>query len=186
MRFLLAAVITCALLAGLAAAADTTNPLVSSSKGFFSLMKDDVLRSAEKVPEADYSFRPTPEVRTFGQILAHIANAQFMMCGIATDGKPVRKDFEKTATTKAEIEAALKEGFTACDAVYQKLTDAEAAQTVPFFGRQSTKLGVLDFNIAHGFEHYGNLVTYMRMKGIVPPSSERRPPAPAAQPKSGS
>jgi len=84
------------------------------------------------------------------------------------------RNFEKTATTKAEIVAALNEGFAFCDSVYQKLTDADAAAMVPFFGQQRTKLSMLDFNIAHGFEHYGNLVTYMRMKGIVPPSSEKK------------
>ncbi len=184
MKSLFTAVSAFALVAGVAAAADVPNPLVATSSAFYSLIKNDVLGSAEKMPEADYSFRPTPEVRTYGELLAHIANAQFMMCGIVSDGKPVRKDFEKTAKTKAEIDAAVKEGFAFCDAVYQKLTDADAATMVPFFGRQATKLGVLDFNIAHAFEHYGNLVTYMRIKGIVPPSSEPRKPAaaPATKP----
>ena len=70
--------------------------------------------------------------------------------------------------------AALKDGFAFCDAQYRKLTDAEAAKSVDWFGGQRTKLSILDFNIAHAFEHYGNLVTYMRIKGIVPPSSEPR------------
>jgi uncharacterized damage-inducible protein DinB len=182
MKSLFTAVSLFALLAGVAAAADAPNPLVGTSHGFYGLIKGDVLASAEKVPEADYSFRPTPDVRTFGEILGHIANAQFMMCGIASDGKPVSKDFEKTAKTKAEIEAALKEGFAFCDAVYAKMTDADAATMVPFFGHQVTKLGMLDFNIAHSFEHYGNLVTYMRIKGIVPPSSTPRKPAAGAAP----
>jgi len=147
---------------------------MTSSHAFYSLLKDDVLGSADKMAEADYSFRPTPDVRTYGEILGHIANAQFLLCGIASDGKMVMRNFEKTATTKAEIVAALNEGFAFCDSVYQKLTDADAAAMVPFFGQQRTKLSMLDFNIAHGFEHYGNLVTYMRMKGIVPPSSEKK------------
>ena len=183
MKFLFTAVSLFALVAGVASAADAPNPLLASSSAFYGQMKDVVLRSADKMPEADYSFRPTPEVRTYGGVLAHIADAQFLLCGIATDGKMVFKGYEKTAKTKAEIVAALKEGFAACDALYQKLTDADAATTVSWFGQQRTKLSILDFNIAHGYEHYGNLVTYMRIKGIVPPSSEPRKPAAAAAPK---
>jgi uncharacterized damage-inducible protein DinB len=178
MKVLVAAVCLSALLAGTAVAADApANPLISSSQAFYAQLKDVVLRSADKMPEADYSFRPVPEVRTFGGILAHIADAQFMMCGMASGSRPAMKGFEKTATTKADIIAALKDGFAFCDGVYAKMTDADAATTVPMFGQQRTKLSVLDFNIAHGYEHYGNLVTYMRIKGIVPPSSERRPPS---------
>ena len=150
------------------------NPLVDSSKGTYAMVKNVVLRSAEKVPEEDFSFRPTAEVRTFGQILGHIAGAQYLLCGIAATGKPERKDIEKTATTKAALTAALKEAFAYCDAVYARTTDSDAASMVTLFGRKVTKLGALDFNIAHTYEHYGNLVTYMRLKNIVPPSSERR------------
>ena len=174
MKFLFTAVSAFALLSGVAAAADAPSPLMASSSAFYGLMKDNVLRSADKMAEADYSFRPTPDVRTYGELLAHIANAQFIFCGIASDGKMVMKNFEKTAKTKTEIVAALNEGFAFCDRVYQKLTDTDAATMVSFFGQQRTKLSLLDFNIAHGFEHYGNLVTYMRMKGIVPPSSEKK------------
>lgn len=174
MKFLFTAASALALLAGVATAADAPNPLMASSSAFYGLMKDNVLRSADKMAEADYSFRPTPDVRTYGELLAHIANAQFIFCGIASDGKMVMKNFEKTAKTKAEIVAALNEGFAFCDSVYQRLTDGDAAAMVSFFGQQRTKLSLLDFNIAHSYEHYGNLVTYMRMKGIVPPSSEKK------------
>ncbi len=173
MRFLLFAVSLLTLLPGLVTAADTPNPLIASSSAFYSLLKDDVLRSAEKMAEADYSFRPTPDVRTYGELLTHIASAQFLFCGIASNGKMVMKNYA-TAKTKSEIVSALQEGFAFCDGVYGKMTDADAATMVSFFGQQRTKLSMLDFNIAHGFEHYGNLVTYMRMKGIVPPSSEKR------------
>ena len=172
---LLVAVVSLFALLGVAVAADApANPLINSSHDFYGLMKRDVLGSADKMPEADYSFSPTPEVRTYGKLLAHIANAQFLFCSIVADGKPTMKNFETTAKTKADIVAALNEGFNYCDSVYQKLTDADAAAMVPFFGQERTKLSLLDFNIAHGFEHYGNLVTYMRMKGIVPPSSEKK------------
>ena len=93
-------------------------------------------------------------------------------CGPVAEGKPLDKGIEKTAKTKTEILAAVKDAFAYCDATYAKMTDANAAELASFFGRQMTKLGIMDFNTAHTMEHYGNLVTYMRLKGIVPPSSE--------------
>lgn len=168
--FVLIVVASCAVLA----AQEGSNPLITTSKATYTSIKDNVLRSAEKVPEEDYAFRPAPEVRTFGQLLGHIADAQYLFCGAVRNGKGERKGIEKTATTKAALVEALKEAFAYCDATYSKLTDANAAQMTTLFGRQLTKLGVMDFNTAHTDEHYGNLVTYMRMKNIVPPSSEKR------------
>jgi len=150
------------------------NPQLASSKAFFEQVKSLVLRSADKMPEDKYGFRPSDDVRTYGQILAHIADAQFFLCGIAKEGKPTGKGFEKSATTKPAIVQALKEGFAYCDALYGSLTDAGSAATVSWFKQPRTKLSMLSFNIAHGMEHYGNLVTYMRINKIVPPSSEQQ------------
>lgn len=158
------------------------NPLVTVSKNIYGISKNDVLRSADKIPEDLWSFQPTKDVRTAGQLFAHIADAQYEFCGLVVEGKSVSKGIEKTHKTRAEIVAALKEAFAYCDGAYARLTDATAPEMVPFFGMKITKLGAMDFNIAHNMEHYGNLVTYMRIKGIVPPSSERRP-APASQKK---
>ena len=157
------------------------NPLVAVSKGIYASAKTDILRSAEKVPEEMWSFQPVKDVRTFGQLFAHVADGQYEFCGVVAEGKPVDKGIEKTLKTKAEIVAALKEAFAYCDAAYIKMTDADAATMVNLFGMKLTKLGDMDLNIAHTMEHYGNLVTYMRIKGIVPPTSE--PAAPAAAPK---
>ena len=172
-RYLSTLVCASCLASGILAAADDANPLMASSKAFYSQIKGTILRSADKMPEENFSFKPSPDVRTYGQVLAHIADAQYTICGIAATGKPAMKTNEKAATTKAEIVAALKEAFAFCDAQYAKMTDADAVGSVDFFGGKRTKLSILDFNIAHAFEHYGNLVTYMRIKGIVPPSSER-------------
>jgi uncharacterized damage-inducible protein DinB len=150
-----------------------TGPVVSTSKAFYAMSKDDILRTAAKVPEELWSWQPTPEVRTFGQLFAHLADGQYEMCSPVT-GKTVDKGIEKNVKGKAAITAALKEAFAYCDAVYAGMTDADAVTTVKFFGQQMTKIGVMDFNTAHNNEHYGNLVTYMRLKGIVPPSSEPR------------
>ena len=147
------------------------NPLVTTSKNVYGISKDDILRSVDKIPDALWSFQPTKEVRTVAQLFAHIADGQYEFCS-AAEGKQIDKGIEKTAKTKADVGAAVKEAFAYCDAAFAKMTDADAAAMVPFFGRQLSRLGIMDFNTAHTMEHYGNLVTYMRIKGIVPPSSE--------------
>ena len=166
------------LFAAVAFAQDTpANPLVTVSKNIYAISKTNILGSVDKIPEETWSFQPTKEVRTVAQLFAHIADAQYEFCGVAAEGKSIAKDIEKTRKTKAEIVPALKEAFAYCDDAYAKMTDAGAAEMVSFFGMRITKLGAMDFNTAHNMEHYGNLVTYMRIKGIVPPSSEPRPPA---------
>jgi uncharacterized damage-inducible protein DinB len=161
----------------LSAQEQSGNPLMSTSKGIFNISKNNILGSVDKIPEDLWSFKPTPEVRTVAQLFAHIADAQYEFCGVAAEGKPGNKGIEKSATSKAQIVSALKEAFGYCESVYADLTDAKAAETVKFFGMNITRLGAMDFNTAHNMEHYGNLVTYMRLKNIVPPSSTPRQPA---------
>ena len=169
------------LFAAVASAQETTpaNPLVTVSKALYAMAKNDILGSVDKIPEEMWSFQPTKEVRTVAQLFAHVADGQYEFCGVAAEGKSVSKDIEKTRKTKAEIVPALKEAFAYCDAAYDKMTDASAAELASLFGMRMTKLGAMDFNIAHTMEHYGNLVTYMRIKGTVPPSSEPRQPGAA-------
>ncbi len=146
--------------------------MMSSSKVFYSNAKQDILRSAEKVPEDKYAFKPVNTVRTFGQILAHVADGQYEFCGGAAS-KHDDKGVEQSAKSKADIVAALKVAFAYCDAIYAGMNDAKAAEMIPAFGgAKISRLSMLDFNVAHTMEHYGNLVTYMRIQGIVPPSSE--------------
>lgn len=163
--------------------AQPANPLIATSKAMFNISKGDVMGSFDKVGEDLWSYQPTKDVRTFGQLFAHIADAQYEFCGVASEGRPIDKGLEKSAKSKAEVGAALKEAFAYCESAYAGLTDAKAAETVKFFGMNITRLGAMDFNIAHNMEHYGNLVTYMRMKNIVPPSSEPRKPAAASNNK---
>jgi uncharacterized damage-inducible protein DinB len=154
------------------------NPLIATSKAIFGISKTDILGSVDKIPADLWSYQPTKEVRTVGQLFAHVADGQYEFCGVAAEGKAVSKNIEKTAKTKDEIVAALKEAFAYCDSAYANMTDAKGAETVKAFGMTVTRLGALDFNTAHNMEHYGNLVTYMRLKNIVPPSSEpRKPPS---------
>ncbi|HUS06707.1 MAG TPA: DinB family protein [Bryobacteraceae bacterium] len=159
------------------------NPQLASAKAYYVMVRSNVLKSADKMPEDKWGFRPVDEVKSYGQMLAHIADAQFYVCGVAKLGdssKTGNRSVEKTATTKAEIVKWLNEGFAYCDSLYSELTDTSSAAMVNFFGQQRTKLSVLAFNTAHVYEHYGNLVTYMRMNKIVPPTSEPPPAAPPA------
>jgi len=132
-----------------------------------------VLRTAEKVPEDLYSFKPTPEIRSLGALLGHIADGNSLICSLANGEKPTFAPVNEKKTTRAELVAALKASFAVCDKVFDTTTDANASTPVDMFGQKQTRLGVLAFNNSHTWEHYGNLVTYMRLKNIVPPSSEK-------------
>lgn len=148
--------------------------------------KNNILRSAEKMPEEFYGLRPgaQEEVRTFGQHVAHVAKFAFLWCSQARgEANPIAgNDIEKTLTTKAAILKAATDAFTYCDAAYAALTDATANDIVDITqenGRQQKlpRMGLLMLNVAHGNEIYGSMVTTMRIKNIVPSSSEPRPPA---------
>jgi uncharacterized damage-inducible protein DinB len=155
------------LLAVFPVSAQISNPLSTEAKQAYTEVKNDILKSAEKMPEENYGFKPAPRVRTFGQILGHIAEEQYFYCG-AVKGEQKAVDLEKIMTSKAELIAALQDSFAYCDAVYDGLTDATAVQMV----KRGTKLKLLWGNTVHNNSHYGNLVTYLRIKGIVPPSTE--------------
>lgn len=130
-------------------------------------------RSATDAPESLYSFRPTPDVRTFGEILGHVAGSQKMFCAMVL-GEPVPAEdaVEKAATTKAALVAALKESNDYCAKAYAT-TDAANTAMLDLFGQQRSRQYTLLMNVTHNNEHYGNLVTYMRMNKMVPPSSRR-------------
>src|SRR5258708_134272 len=136
--------------------------------------------SAEKMPEENYNFKPTDAIRSFGQVVGHVADAQYLFCSIALGEKNPAPKIEQTKTSKADLIAALTDAFAYCDKAYDGMTDASAAQTVKVFGRAMPKPVVLTVNDRHTAEHYGNLAIYLRLKNIVPPSSE---PAVQPQPK---
>ncbi|MGH9651423.1 MAG: DinB family protein, partial [Terriglobales bacterium] len=164
------------------APADAENPASAALRQFYNGAKRNILRGAEKMPEENYSFRATPEVRTFSELLAHIAEGNYLFCS-SLKGEPVpvaRGELEKSKTTKAEILPVLQASFDACDAVFTSLTDAQLGDKIQFFNRERTKAVPATLAVAHSWEHYGNMVTYMRLKGIVPPSSEPPPPPPPA------
>jgi len=163
----------------LVCALQAQTPDLKSASGYPKMVQKQVTawieRASEKMPEEEYAFRPDPAVRSFGQMLGHVADANYSFCSIVLGETNPSSAIEKTKTTKAELRVALREAFTYCDRAYSALTDAAANETVKAFGGERNKLGVLWFNASHNLEHYGNLVVYMRVKGIVPPSSEAKP-----------
>lgn len=169
-----AACVAFALVVVPALAETAANPFTSALKMSYDRIKDYVTKSAEQMSEANYAFKPTPEVRSFGQLIAHVADANFMMCSAVAGEKPAGESIEKTKTTKADLQKALADSFAYCDKVYAGMSDATGLQTINFFGGQQSKLAVLSFVNNHGFEHYGNIITYMRLKGLVPPSSQKQ------------
>lgn len=157
----------------LAAQQPTSDPHISATRHLYGLGKDFITRAAEQMPEEHYAFRPVETVRTFGQLIGHVANAQYLFCSSALGGEnPNRTNIEETATTKADLVAALASAFEYCDRAYNSLSDAQASEIVTFFGADRPKMFTLNFNAAHNMEHYGNMVTYMRINGLVPPSSQ--------------
>ena len=156
------------------------NPFSTYNKIFYARMKTILVSSAEKMPEENYTFKPTESVRSYGQIVGHVADAQYNFCALALGETNPGLKIEETKTTKADLVAALKGALAYCDKAYDGMTDAAGTQTVKLFGMDMPKFGVLNINNAHDMEHYGNLVTYMRLKNIVPPTTEQ---AQAAQQK---
>lgn len=155
-------------------AQEAANPLSAHAKLLYGMAKSNITKSADKMPEEHYAFKPSDDVRTFGQLVGHVADANYMICAAVMGEKPPVTGIEKSKTTKAELTAALNESFAYCDKAYDSMTDAEGVKTVKMFGADRPKVGVLDLNNMHDYEHYGNMTTYLRMKGIVPPSSEAR------------
>ena len=151
---------------------ESGSAVIESLRGLHNTTQENITATAEMLSEDLYAFQPTEEVRSVGQLLAHIANAQYAFCsGAAGEENPNTANLEETLTTKAEIVTALDEAFAYCVGVYDRTTDARGAEMTTFFGNDMAVAGVLAFNSAHNYEHYGNLVTYMRLNGIVPPSS---------------
>lgn len=169
-RILIALVTLCAVPAAAQAPAVPTTA-VGSVRPLFAQGAAYVLAAAEQMPETDYGFKPTPEVRSFGQLVGHITNAQYMFCSMVLgEASPSQQNWEQTMEKAALVEA-LRASTTYCSRAYE-LSDEAAMQPLNVFGRQMTRLSALTMNAVHDFEHYGNIITYMRLKGMTPPSSQ--------------
>ena len=154
-------------------AATPENPISDSEKRVYAMLGGVVIAAAEKMPEESYSFKPTPEVRSFGQLVGHLADSNYFFCsGVAGETSPA-SSAEKSKTKKADLVAALKEAVAYCNKTYAAMTDAKGSQMMKMMNLDMAKLTVLAANFAHNYEHYGNMSTYMRIRGIVPPTSEK-------------
>ena len=151
------------------------NPISQALRSAWNGAKTNFRRSADVMPEAKYGFKPVEGVRSYGAILAHVAGASYEFCAAAKGEQPphVEAEFEKSAATKADIVKALDGAIAYCDEVYKGLDDVKAAQVVSgaFGGPSAARASNLIGNTVHFQEHYGNLVTYLRINGLVPPSS---------------
>jgi hypothetical protein len=149
----------------------TTGP-ASEVLRSYSTLKPNVIKAAEKMPEADFQFKPTPDIRTYARVINHITEAQFRSCGILNGTKDIAKPPSDTAD-KATIVAALKASFDECDKAYAGLTDANVTEMMTLGQNKRSRIGLAWGNVSHDNEQYAELSTYLRLKGLVPPTSEK-------------
>lgn len=154
-------------------AAAGENPVGNDVRAMWLQSADYLARAAAAMPESTYAFRPTSSVRTFGQLIGHVAGTQYTICATALGDKaPAEDEIEKTRTAKAALVEALTQSTAYCQRAYAQ-SDAAVGASVDLFGSPGTRRKALILNATHNFEHYGNVVTYMRMQGMVPPSSQQ-------------
>ena len=157
--------------AAAASAQDTAKPsLVEEALAGYNRTKKNIIGAAEAMPAQDFSFKPTPEIRSYAELFNHVAQAQAGLCSVVGGGQPERKP-ASTATTKDEVVAEMKQSFDNCDAAFAKVTDANATEVSGKGFMRGSKLGNIQKDTAHNNEMYGQMVVYMRLKGIVPPST---------------
>jgi uncharacterized damage-inducible protein DinB len=146
-------------------------PGLVGARHIHEIARDYLLQTAREATEELNAFRPTDEVRSFGEILGHAGNASYAFCSTALgEASPATSNLEE-APDKATLVAGLEAAFAYCDRAYTEVLPPRLGEEVNLFGMTGSRMWVLIFNAAHNWEHYGNLVTYMRLNGIVPPSS---------------
>jgi len=164
-----------AVLAGsLSLHAQTQAAHIAEAKAIWSGAKGNLQKLAEAMPEESYGFKPTPEIRSFGELISHIADAQGLFCSMAA-GKP-RPESVAKKTAKADLVAAMKDSIALCDAAFDSLTEANASESVGQGRMARSRLATLEYNSVHSSEEYGYTAVYLRLKGVVPPSSAGRGP----------
>jgi len=148
------------------------NPLSTEAKQAFNAVKNNLIKMAEKVPAEAYNYQPVPEIRTFGALVGHVADSEMRTC--STLNGAAKNLGASKMTAKADLVAALKAASEECDKAYGAMTDADAAKMIESPRGKRSKLGMLVANTTHANEEYGYMAVYLRLKGIVPPSSEGR------------
>lgn len=170
------ATLSAVVLAQAPAAAPTSDPISKEVQGNYARVKANIQKSADKTPAEDYSYKPTPDIRTFARVLNHVTEAQSHVCGAITGAK--LPDPPPETADKATIVAALNASFAECDKAYASLTDANMTEMFSIqFGSgpaiKRSRIGLLWGNASHDTEQYATLALYMRLKGLTPPSSEK-------------
>ena len=151
--------------------------VADSSLAMFKAPRGYILRAAEKMPDGHYAFRPTPEVRTFAELVGHAVDGHYLVCSMSLGEKSPNADMqfhEKNTRTKAALVRALTESAEYCDRAHAQLSGPRGAEMIDWFGAKHPRVTTLFFNTGHDWETYGTIVAYLRLKGIVPPSSEPR------------
>jgi hypothetical protein len=172
LRLRMMCAVTGLMIAGVALGQATGSPFASEVQGNYARIKVNVIKAAEKMPPEDYSFKPTPDIRTFARVVNHVTEAQLHICGASNGTADTPKVPAETAD-KAAIVEALKASFAECDKAYAGVTDANMAELLSLGPNKRTRLTMLWGNVAHDNEQYATLSLYLRLKGIVPPSSEK-------------
>ncbi len=152
--------------------ATTANPLSAEVQARYEQVKGFVIKAAENMPAENYSYKPTPDIRSFARVVNHVTEAQFHSCGAlngATEAKPTPPE----TADKTTIVNALKASFAECDKAFGALTDAHLAEMMDIGGRKRSQMGLAWGTVSHDNEQYATLALYMRLKGLTPPSSEK-------------
>lgn len=155
----------------------STNPYTAELQAQYRDVKRDLIASAEEMPADKYDFRPVAGIRSFGQIVGHLIDDQYAICGLAREERVPRdpsESAERTGGSKDKLVQGLRKAFEYCDGVYDPLTDVTAAQRVRSYdGTMQPRIQLLMINTNHANLHYGNVIVYLRMNGVVPPSTTR-------------
>jgi hypothetical protein len=153
----------------------TDNPVVWSANQMYARNAKNIVAAAEEMPEDKYSFKPTPDQITFGQIVSHLASSNGGLCAILS-GNPAPAETKVPGTApKADLVAALKASFTFCDATMDKLKDAQLGDQVTFFRGAKVPRARALIEITGDLEdHYSQMAGYLRLSGLLPPSAQPR------------
>ena len=139
----------------------------------YNRIKPNVIKAAEKMPEADYQYKPTPEVRAFARVVNHVTEAQLGSCSIVLGQKMDPKMLPSDTATKADVLAGLKASFDLCDKAYAAMTDANLGEQITTPRGSRSRITYAWGNTSHDNEQYAELSTYLRLKNLVPPTAEK-------------
>lgn len=144
--------------------------MIKEAMAGYTSIKTIIVASAEKMPAENFSFKPTPEIRSYAELFDHVAQTQMMLCAAPGAARPA----PVTATSKEDVVAAIKKSFDMCDAKYAGINESNAMDISGQGFMRGSELGMINKNVTHDNEMYGQMVVYMRLKGIVPPSTAMR------------